>query len=415
MKIKSLKKGINILLCLFMGSLMFSFQAFAEEMSNYELMQELKATQKRVELLENQLQNRVEKPRVKGEQHKQSPVGVKSLGDRVRRLEKQSEENPLLGTWAEKITLSGLIEVEGSYEDVDYDDPGTPDEDSSDIALAKVELGIDADIAKHVGGHILFLWEDGDDSVNFDEGFIILDGEDVVPLYMNVGKLYVPFGNFESHFISDPLTLEIGETSEGAVKAGYTNEWVEACVSVFNGDVDETGDNDSHIDDFVASINITPTISEDFNLSFGVSYISNIAESDGLEGETSGTIVEDVAGMGAFVSIAYKERFFLELEYVSAIDNFHAGDLSFDNGSRDLEPETWNIEFAFLPIEDLELAVRYEGGNDLGDNFLPDTRYGGVVSYSLFEATTLAAEYLHSSYENDDEADTFTVQLGVEF
>ena len=414
MKIKSLKKGINILLCLFMGSLMFSFQAFAEEMSNYELMQELKATQKRVELLENQLQNRVEKPRVKGEQHKQSPVGVKSLGDRVRRLEKQSEDNPLLGTWAEKITLSGLIEVEGSYEEVDYDDPGTPDGDSSDIALAKVELGIDADIAKHVGGHILFLWEDGDDSVNFDEGFIILDGEDVVPLYLNVGKLYVPFGNFESHFISDPLTLEIGETSEGAVKAGYTNEWVEACVSVYNGDVDEAGDNDSHIDDFVASINITPTISEDFNLSFGVSYISNIAESDGLEGETSGTIVEDVAGMGAFVSIAYKERFFLELEYVSAIDNFSAGDLSFDNG-RDLEPETWNIEFAFLPIEDLELAVRYEGGNDLGDNFLPDTRYGGGVSYSLFEATTLAAEYLHSSYENDDEADTFTVQLGVEF
>ena len=414
MRIKSLKKGVQILLCLFMGSLLFSFQAFAEEMTNHELMQELKATQKRLELLENLLKNRVEKPRVKGEQHKQSSVGVKSLNDRVRRLEKQSEENPLLGTWAEKITLSGLIEVEGSYEDVDYDDPGTPDEDSSDIALATVELGIDADITKHVGGHILFLWEDGESSVNLDEGFIILDGEDVVPLYLNVGKLYVPFGNFESHFISDPLTLEIGETSEGAVKAGYTNEWVEACVSVYNGDVEEAGDDNSHIDDFVASINITPTISEDFSLSFGVSYISNIAESDGLEGETSGTIVEDVAGVGIFASIAYKERFFLELEYVSAIDNFHAGDLSFDNG-RDLEPETWNIEFAFLPTEDLELAIRYEGGNDLGDDFLPDTRYGGVVSYSLFDATTLAVEYLHSSYDNDDEADTVTVQLGVEF
>jgi hypothetical protein len=415
MRIKSLKKGIQIMLCIFMGSLLFSSQVFAEEMSNQELMQELKATQKRLELLENLLKNRVEKPRVKGEQHKGSSVGVKSLDDRVRRLEKQSEENPLLGTWAEKITLSGLIEVEGSYEGVDYDDPGTPDEDSSDITLATVELGIDADITKYVGGHVLFLWEDGDDSVGLDEGFIIFDGEDVVPLYINIGQLYVPFGNFESHFISDPLTLEIGETSEGAVKAGYTNEWVEACVSVYNGDVDEAGDEDNHIDDFVASINITPTISEDFSISFGVSYISNIAESDGLEDETSGTIEEDVAGMGAFASIAYKERFFLELEYVSAIDNFHAGDLSFDNGSRDLEPETWNIEFAFLPTEDLELAVRYEGGNDLGDDFLPDTRYGGIVSYSLFEATNLAVEYLHSSYDNNDESDTVTVQLGVEF
>jgi len=412
MRIKWLKKGVQILLCLFMGSLMFSFQTFAEEMTNHELMQELKATQKRLEQLENQLKAKHVTP--EKSEPLEGPAGVQGLPDRILRLEKESEQHPLLGTWAEKITLSGLIEVEGSYEDVDYDDPGTPDEDSSDITLATVELGIDADITKHVGGYVLFLWEDGDSSVNLDEGFIILDGEDVVPLYMNIGQLYVPFGYFESHFISDPLTLEIGETREGAVKAGYTNEWIEASVSVFNGDVEEAGDDDSHIDDFVASINITPNISEDLSLSFGASYISNIADSDGLEGETSGTIEEDVAGMGAFASIAYKERFFLILEYVSAIDNFNAGDLSFDNG-RDLEPETWNIEFAFLPFEDLELAVRYEGGNDLGDDYLPDTRYGGVVSYSLFEATTLAAEYLHSSYDNDDEADTVTVQLGVEF
>lgn len=41
---------------------------------------------------------------------------------------------------------------------------------------------------------------------------------------------------------------------------------------------------------------------------------------------------------------------------------------------------TWNIEFSFLPVQALEIAVRYEGGDDLGDDFLPDERYGGAVS-----------------------------------
>lgn len=211
----------------------------------------------------------------------------------------------MLGTWAQKITLSGLIEVEAGYEHTDFADSGTPDTDSSDIALSTVELGIDADIAKHVGGHLLFKWEDEDSSVNVDEGFIILDGEDVIPLYLNAGKMYLPFGRFESHFISDPLTLEIGEINEGAAKIGYVYNWAEICLGAFNGDVDEVGD-DNHIDDFVISITLTPEISEKFDLAFGVSYISNIGDTNGLEGEITGgasTIKDDVPGLGIFLSL----------------------------------------------------------------------------------------------------------------
>ena len=403
------------MLCLFVGGLLFSFPVFAGEMSNQELMQELKATQKRLELLEAKLQGMSEKPGKKGDHHKGSSIGVKGLEDRVQRLEKKSDEHPLLGTWAERITLSGLIEVEANYEHTDFSDSGTPDTDSSDITLATVELGIDADIAKHVGGHLLFKWEDGDSSVNVDEGFIILDGEDVIPLYLNAGKMYVPFGRFESHFISDPLTLEIGETNEGALKVGYVHSWAEVCLSAFNGDVDETG-KDNHIDDFVAGITLTPEISEEFDLAFGVSYISNIGDSNGLEGEITGagTVKDDVPGLGVFLSLGFQDRYFVELEYVGATDDFQAGELSFDNGQA-FKPMTWNIEFAFLPVEALELAVRYEGGDDLGNDFLPDERYGGVVSYAFFDNTNLAAEYLHASFKNKDESDVFTVQLGIEF
>lgn len=414
-KNKVIKKAIQIMLCLFTGSLLFSLPAFAGEMSNQELMQELKATQKRLELLEAKLQSMSKEPKIKGDHHKGSSVGVKGLADRVRRLENKSEEHPLLGTWAQKITLSGLIEVEASYEHADFADSGTPDTDSSDIALATVELGIDADITKHVGGHLLFKWEDGDSSVDVDEGFIIIDGEDVIPLYLNAGKMYLPFGRFESHFISDPLTLEIGEINEGAAKIGYVHNRAEVCLGAFNGDVDEVGD-DNHIDDFVVSVTVTPDISEKFDLAFGVSYISNIGDSDGLEGEITGagTVKNDVPGLGIFLSLGFQDRYFVELEYVGATDDFQAGELKFDNGQA-FKPVTWNIEFSFLPVQALEIAVRYEGGDDLGDDFLPDERYGGAVSYTLFDNTTLAAEYLHASFENKDESDICTVQLGIEF
>ncbi len=371
--------------------------------------------EKRIEVLEKLLKAAYENPAMQGEKNKKNSAEVKELSDRVRQLEEQPEKNLRLGTWAEKLTLSGLIEVETNYSNYDFDAPGTSDEDSTDIALATVELGIDADIAKHVGGHILLKWEDGSNGVDVDEGFIILDGKDVVPLYLNAGKMYVPFGYYESHFISDPLTLEIGETNEAALKFGYATDWIDVSLSAFNGDVDETGDSD-HIDDFAASLVVTPDISEAFGIAFGVSYITNIGESNGLEGEITGagTVKDDVPGVGAFLSFNFKERFFLELEYVSALDDFKPGELSFDNGNA-FEPVAWNIEFAFLPIEDLELAVRYEGGNDLGSNFLPERRYGAAASYGLFPYTTLAVEYLHADFENNDKSDNLTVQLGIEF
>ncbi len=411
-----MKKVIKPIGCLLIYALVAAFPAVAQEMSNNELMQEIKAMKARILQLEAQLSKSPEQPAAKGEMHKGQAAGVKGLSARVSRIEEKIGEAPVLGKWAEMLTISGVVEVEAGFERMDFDAPGVGTEESSDIALATVELGVDVNIAKHVGGHILFLWEEDDtEPVDVDEAFIILDGEDVVPLYLNAGKMYVPFGNFESHFISDPLTLEIGETRESAVRVGFANDMTEICVAVFNGDIDETGD-DNHIRSFVGSATFTlPENSvSGLGLSMGVSYISNIADSDGLEGEIStGTIDDEVAGFSAFLSASLMDRFFLEAEYVGALDEFEAGELSFDDGN-ELQPTTWNFELAYVATETLEVALRCEGGDDLGD-FLPEIQYGAVVAYSLFENTTLALEYLHGEFENDDEQDLITTQLAIEF
>lgn len=384
-------------------------------LSNYELEQELKAPKAQIE---SKAPERVETQ--KKDIHEGSDIGVKGLNDRVTRIEERIGEVQRK-RWSDRVTLSGVIEVEAGYEDLDFGDPAEDDEMSSDITLATVELAVDVDIIKHVKGHVLFLWEEDDtEPVDLDEGIIIIDGEDVVPLYLNVGKLYVPFGYYESHFISDPLTLELGETRESAVKVGFANDMFEISAAIFNGDINETDEDDDHIDNWVASGIFT--FPEDavngLGLVVGASYISNIADSDGLEDaldEEFGTdeIEDYIGGLSAFLSASFRERFFFEAEYVGAMDEFENDDLGLDPGEK-FKPSAWNFELAYAITEKMEIAAKYEGSSDVL-NLLPETQYGAVISYGLFENTLLSLECLHGEFENDNERNLITAQFALEF
>ena len=341
----------------------------------------------------------------------------------VRGLEERYEE---LKAAVEGVEIGGTIEVEASYEDVDYDSKDEDDEDSSDISVATVELSVDAAITDRIKGHLLFLYEeDEDDSdVALDEAIIHIHAEEVcvvdeacgAPWYASIGKLYVPFGYYESHFISDPLTLELGETRETAVVAGLANNWANVAIGVYNGDVNEVGEDDDHIENFVASARLTlpeETI-PGIGLMGGVSYVNDISDSDNLQDEVIDHEVEDfIAGFAAFLHVSVHDKFFLEAEYVAALDDFEESDMDLEPGE-DFEPRTWNIELAYLITEALEVAIKYEGSDDALD-FLPEKRYGGVINYSLFDNTSLGLEYLYGEFENNDEVTTVTGQLAVVF
>ncbi len=417
------KKALVVLIAIFCMTLWTGTQAAFCEMSNYELMEELKALKEKTKMLEDRL-NKQEKVETKegaekeGDKFHGGARGKAGIPERVRRIEKQMEKKDVLGKWAEKITFSGLIEVEAGYEDMDFDDPAEDDEKSSDISLATVELGVDVDIVKHVKGHVLFLYEEGEDIV-VDEGIISIDGEDVVPLYLNAGKLYVPFGYYESHFISDPLTLELGETRESAIVAGFANDMFDLSLGVFNGDINKTDKENDHIGNFVASAVFTlpeDTVSG-LGLTVGGSWISDIADSNGLQDvlDEAGTdeIEDYVPGWSAFLSISFLDKFFFAAEYVAATDKFENDDLGLAPGER-FEPKAWNLELAYAVIENLEFAIKYEGSSD-ALNFIPEKQYGAAVTYGLFENTSLALEYLHGKFENDDERDLLTAQLAIEF
>ena len=118
------------------------------------------------------------------------------------------------------------------------------------------------------------------------------------------------------------------------------------------------------------------------------------------------TLIDRVDGISAFLSLSFKELFYLEAEWVSALDNFKE--------EKRFEPKAWNLELAFRPLETMELGLRYSGSDDALD-FLPETQIGVIAAYEIFANTSIGIEYLYEEFENNDKINRVTTQLGVQF
>lgn len=338
---------------------------------------------------------------------------VQSSADRVATRATNEEAQWRLG---DKIRLSGLIETEMTTSRT-HEEDGTQS-NSSDLTLATAQLNADTEINRYVGGRLALLYEEGaiGDDIVIDEAIISLKNGDNSPLYANIGRQYVPFGRFESHFISDPGPLILGETRDTAVVVGFANEIGEFTLGGFKGEIKET-DGSDHINTAMASATLTMPRSNEggLSLSGGVSYLSNLATSDSLESETTiaGEITDTVGGWSSFVSVGYDDRFFFDAEYLGAVKDFAANDFSFTN-EENLRPGAWNLEAAARLSKNAELAFRYGGSNDTG-SFLAEDEYGAALLYNIFDSTNLTFEYLYQKFMNTGDKRQGAIQLAVEF
>jgi hypothetical protein len=388
-----MKKTVPIALCLALFGIIFSFNAFAEEIS------------------------------------------VRDLAERIGILEEQAKDKASSTGWANRITFSGVIEFEAAYEEFDYEGPAVKDEDTSDFSLSKAELGVDVAIASHVDGHVLLLYED-DEDVTVDEAFILLDGKDDFPLYLKAGKLYVPFGRYESNMISDPLTLELGETRETAVEVGFHHYGVYGSVFVFNGEMDIDEDDD-RINNYGANIGYAME-RDNFSFDIGAGWINNIYDSNGLtdsldesyaEAESFGfsaSLAEEVPGLAAYAVVTVGPVTVIG-EYVAMLEDTKAnladitpGTLAafgYGDTAKADAFEAWNLEVGYkfeVVGKPMLVGVGYQGVTN-GEEGYPESRYLGVVSVEIMDSTTVSLEYRHDEYETNDEGNAVTAMLAIEF
>ena len=381
------------------------------------LIQELKALKARVAELEkklNQAQNEAHIAKQAASEARKTSSRSLKISQELSKT-KESRPQGILSQAGKRLSFHGAVEVEANWERTEK--KNGKDTTNSDITLATAELFVEATINRYTKGLLHFLWEQGDtEPVDIDEAFIVIGQTEKMPFYVMGGRIYPGFGQYESYFVSDPLTKEVFETQASALETGYACQWINFGVGAFNSEVAESSDGDDDIvNSFYAALQLQ--LPEGFvkglDLHGGIAYINNVAASNYLRDQVPGQSLNSlVGGVSAMLHLTYGMATFTG-EYITALDEFKAGELSFSGGKK-LQPSAYNLELAISPWDAWTFAVKYEGTQDLASEF-PERQWGLVASWQFLPDTTLSLEYLRGDFENDDTRDLVTTQLAVEF
>ena len=313
--------------------------------------------------------------------------------------------------YATEVSLSGAVEVELGIAE-NYAGAKV-----TDVTVATATLGVDAQINDRVSATLAFLYEEDATAFGLDEGYVTLHMNTATSL--TAGRIYVPFGSFDSNMVSDPLTLELGETSETAIMLGMGSGEVSGSLYTFNGDAGDNTATDNDELSFGANIAYATD-----SLTVGASYISNIADTDGLQPATDipGQIKSAVAGMGVNFGMNMN-NFSIIAEHIAAADSFANGDILANGGATVANQETptaSNIELAF-DTGNAVIAAAYQTTNEALFLGLPESATSVAVSFDVMDGAGMGIEYISKNdYSVSDggtgEIETaITVQLGVEF
>jgi hypothetical protein len=305
-----------------------------------------------------------------------------------------------------KLEFSGIMESNFSY-------ITSEDNSESDLYLGKVELSADASLDSHFSGHLLFAYEHGEDeSIALDEGSVDLKFP-VKPLEfsLSLGRVVVPFGVFNTHFATEPFTLEMGEIKHNAIRISLSHSIIQACVALYNSKTTVDGENNSHIKDFSAMIQCsTPenALAGKASIALGTSFISNVSGLESISemiGESTG--IKRVAGLNGFAGLNVM-GVFLEGEAILVLD-----DLEISKAEK-IKPYSFNVELGYalqnLPVE---LAGKFEKLSESEGN--STERFGGVISTGFaHDKASLKLEMLRID-DGETAQNAITTQLAITF
>ena len=305
-----------------------------------------------------------------------APRRIKRIAERVKETAK----------WLERIEIGALIEIEAGHVNLYAGDS------ESDIVIATFAPYITSDVNEWISLQGSLLYEQDVTDLEVDVATISIAHPETTPVYATIGQAYAPFGHYDTYMISDPLTLEIGQSREVAAQLGVATLGLTAAAYVFNGDIDH---DDSKLNDYGVFIGYDQDF-DDGAISLGLGYISSLGESDGLQ--------ENITRPGRVPGSAFNARldfrgFHLIGEYVGAHRSFGVEDYAFaGHGAR---PRAFNLEtgysFNMLGRESV-LSVALQETKQAAPIGPPRSRAMVGYSIELMRNTGLLLEY---SYDTD--------------
>ncbi len=321
--------------------------------------------------------------------------------------------------WIKGVSLDGLVTIQGVYNQ-DYQD-----NDASDVIVHTAALGLTAQVNEWSTARISLIYEERLKGVltpfGVDEAFITLGNSEETPVYLAIGQMYVPFGNFESNLVSYPLTYEVALTQEKAIQLGFESAGIYGSVYGFNGNTND--DNNDTIDHYGGNLGFARS-SDNFSYDVGIGYINDIGDTIVIADVVAGapnTQYDYVDGLSTHLILNMGAFSFIG-EYITALDEFQADHFTF--AGHGAEIQVWNTEVAFsfnAMGKNLTLAAGYQATEESLALQLPQSRILAALTMALSDNATIGLEYaLDEDYDQADggtgeDAETATLQLAIEF
>lgn len=329
----------------------------------------------------------------------------------------EAASNSSTGAFAKGVSVSGFVDVQATSGD---DFAGV---ETEDLAVAEAGLAIEFGVNDNMSGLIALLYEEGanaNDSVVVDEATLTWAFTDS-PASITVGRTYA-FGAYETNMVSDPLTLDLGETQMSLARLDIATEsGFAAGAYLFNGDSEKAGQQTDALDHYGFDVGYGME-SGDMALAIGFGYISNIADTGGVNGAVTAAnaLASDVPGMTLNANFA-TGPFNIIGEYTAATEAFNAADLAFRGAGA--QPSAWNLEAAYgfeaagMPAS---VALGFGGTEEFAGQ-LAESRIIAALGFEIAEGASLAFEYkTEEDYSVADggtgrDQDAFTIQVVQEF
>lgn len=298
-----------------------------------------------------------------------------------------------------QVEVTGLVEVELGASSTDT-------ENTSDINVATVEVGLGAELSENASAQVVLLYEENDTPIEVDVAILTFDLPGSAFTF-TLGQDYLPFGQYHTALVSDPLSLEIGETRETSVVLLYEQDLIHGAVYVFNGDQDQDGKD--QVNNFGVRFGVASN-----QMAFGLDYASNIADSDGLQDRNFGYAAgaDPVAGASVYGLVQFGEVT-VSAEHLTVLDP-----LLVDGAGT--EPAASNVELSLMS-GDYTVGLAFETTDEAAFLELPENRIRLGMAKTLFEGTSLGIElsqdddYAVADGGTGGDSTNFVVQLAAEF
>ncbi|MCF8030687.1 MAG: LbtU family siderophore porin [Desulfohalobiaceae bacterium] len=319
---------------------------------------------------------------------------LQELERKVDKLKAPQETSSKMADFIDRLNMSVKIGIWETYKSP-YDDNGG---ETSDIALDTLEVYFKPRLNDWIQGYVELEYDDDDASMKGEEGRIMVKNPTVIPVYAEFGKFEaIPFGGFETFMIEDSLTEKLGEIKDVGAVVGFERAGLNLRGCLYNGDVNEAGEKDDHLDDY----SLKGTYSTErgpVSLQVGASYLNNVANSDVSDYLDTTPVQDKVAGADGFAIIGWRDLTVIG-EYIAALDDFQGMQYEGENA----EPSIWNVElgYGFSVMErPCTVAVGYAASKEFAnenmsesDAFIPETRYMAHFDTEIMDNVSWGVEY----------------------